>query len=185
MGEGGRYQVSSILGRGMFSEVVRAKDTRSLDYNKEVAIKIVRIQESMYKAGLKEISILKKLRELDPNDKKHVINLENSFDFKGHLCLVFENLNMNLRELIKRFGKDVGINLRAVRTYCHQMFLALSLLKKGNFMHADIKPDNILVDESKTTLKVCDLGSASHVDEMEITPYLVSRFYRAPEISEL
>lgn len=33
-------------------------------------------------------------------------------------------------------------------------------------------------------LKVCDLGSASDTSEAEITPYLVSRFYRAPEISE-
>ena len=31
-------------------------------------------------------------------------------------------------------------------------------------------------------LKICDLGSASDASENEITPYLVSRFYRAPEI---
>jgi serine/threonine protein kinase len=35
--------------------------------------------------------------------------------------------------------------MRAVRAYAHQMFLALSLLKKTNIVHADIKPDNILV----------------------------------------
>ena len=46
---------------------------------------------------------------------------------------------------MKRFGKDVGLNIRAVRAYAHQLFLALSLLKKSNIMHADIKPDNILV----------------------------------------
>lgn len=41
------------------------------------------------------------------------------------------------------------------------------------------------VNESKTILKLCDFGSASHVAENDITPYLVSRFYRAPEISKL
>ena len=41
------------------------------------------------------------------------------------------------------------------------------------------------VNEQKTVLKLCDLGSASDVSENEITPYLVSRFYRAPEISQL
>ena len=40
------------------------------------------------------------------------------------------------------------------------------------------------VNESKLVLKLCDFGSASHVAENEITPYLVSRFYRAPEIGE-
>lgn len=130
--------------------------------------------------------------------------------------------SMNLREVVKRYGKDVGLNLRAVRAYASQMFLALSLMRKCDIMHADLKPDNILVrrlrplelsaaaslpvelaradlrleepdantmppfvqvNESKATLKVCDLGSASDVSENEITPYLVSRFYRAPEIS--
>ena len=42
----------------------------------------------------------------------------------------------------------------------------------------------VKVNESKSVLKVCDLGSASDTSEAEITPYLVSRFYRAPEISK-
>lgn len=54
-------------------------------------------------------------------------------------------ISMNLREVVKRFGKDVGLNIRAVRAYAHQLFLAMSLLRKCNIMHADIKPDNILV----------------------------------------
>lgn len=109
---------------------------------------------------------------------------------------------MNLRDVLKRFGKDVGLNMRAVRAYAHQMFLALSLMRKCSLVHADIKPDNVLVSptssdaasgpkliiqvsENKATLKVCDFGSASDVADGDITPYLVSRFYRAPEISKL
>ena len=52
---------------------------------------------------------------------------------------------MNLRDVIKRFGKDVGLNMRAVRAYAHQLFLALSLMRKCGYVHADIKPDNVLV----------------------------------------
>ena len=53
--------------------------------------------------------------------------------------------SMNLREVLKKFGKDVGINIKAVRIYAQQLFLSLSLLKKCNILHADIKPDTILV----------------------------------------
>ena len=44
------------------------------------------------KAGLKEIEILQKLSQADPEDKKHLIILERYFEHKGHLCMVFENL---------------------------------------------------------------------------------------------
>lgn len=176
----GRYQVFAILGRGMFASVVRARDRH--DNGREVAIKIVRRQETMYKAGMKEMNVLRQLAVNDPDDKKHVVRLLGHFEHRGHLCMVFESLSLNLREIVKRFGKDVGLSLQAVRTYAQQVLVALAHLRQENIMHADIKPDNIMVNETKTLLKLCDLGSASSTSEMEITPYLVSRFYRAPEI---
>ncbi|KAL4979263.1 kinase-like domain-containing protein [Aspergillus desertorum] len=175
----GRYHVQQNLGKGMFSSVVRAKDSKT---GSIVAIKIIRQNDTMKKAGLKEIGILEKLREADPEDKKHMIKFERSFEHKGHLCMVFENLSMNLREVLKKFGRDVGLNLRAIRAYAQQIFLGLSLMRKCNILHADLKPDNLLVNEQRNILKVCDLGSASPASDNEITPYLVSRFYRAPEI---
>lgn len=44
------------------------------------------------KAGIKEIDILKKLVAADPEDKKHVIRFKRYFEHKGHLCMIFENL---------------------------------------------------------------------------------------------
>lgn len=175
----GRYHVQQNLGKGMFSSVVRAKDSHAGNL---VAIKIIRNNDTMRKAGMKEIGILEQLREADPEDRKHVIKFERYFEHKGHLCMVFENLSMNLREVLKKFGRDVGLNLRAIRAYAQQIFLGLSLLRKCNILHADLKPDNLLVNEQRNVLKVCDLGSASPAGDNEITPYLVSRFYRAPEI---
>ncbi|KAJ5047202.1 uncharacterized protein L3040_003043 [Drepanopeziza brunnea f. sp. 'multigermtubi'] len=175
----GRYHVQASLGKGMFSGVVRATDVTT---KKLVAIKLIRNNETMRKAGMKEIEILQKINNADPEDKKHMIRLERYFEHKGHLCMVFENLSINLREVLKKFGRDVGINLRAVRAYAQQMFLGLSLMRKCNILHADLKPDNILVNETRNMLKICDLGSASDASDNEIAPYLVSRFYRAPEI---
>lgn len=175
-----RYKVTANLGRGMFASVVRAIDKKSKD--RLVAIKIVRNNESMRKAGVKEVDILKDLAANDPDDKKHVIRLLRSFDHKGHLCMVFENMDMNLREVLKKFGRDVGINLKAVRAYAQQLFLSLSLMRKCQYIHADLKPDNILVNEARSSVKLADLGSASPITENATAPYLVSRFYRAPEV---
>jgi len=122
------------------------------------------------------------LNDDDPDDKYHCVRLRRHFYHKQHLCMVFEPLCMNLREVLKKYGKDVGLHVKAVRSYAHQLFWALKLLKKSSVLHADIKPDNILVNESRLILKVCDFGSASYSNENDITPYLVSRFYRAPEI---
>jgi len=175
----GRYHVQANLGKGMFSSVVRAMDSTTGEL---VAIKVIRYNETMIKAATKEMEILEKLADADPEDKKHLIRLERSFTHKGHMCMVFEHMSINLREVLKKFGRDVGINLKAVRSYAQQMLLGLSLLRKCNILHADLKPDNILVNEARNMLKICDLGSAADASENEITPYLVSRFYRAPEI---
>ncbi|KAK3323892.1 kinase-like domain-containing protein [Cercophora scortea] len=180
----GRYQISSALGRGMFSGVARAVDITT---KRTVAIKIMRNNDALRKGGFTEIAILQKLNAADPENKKHMVKFERSFEYKGHLCMVFENLSLNLREVLKKFGNNVGINLNATRAYAYQIFLALGHMRKCSIIHADLKPDNILVNENRNVLKICDLGTAidrsdAATASTEITPYLVSRFYRAPEI---
>ncbi|KAK3579177.1 hypothetical protein CHS0354_022714 [Potamilus streckersoni] len=175
-----RYQVYGYTGQGVFSNVVRARDAAR--GAQEAAIKIIRNNELMHKTGLKELEFLRKLNDADPDDRFHCVRLFRHFFHRNHLCLVFESLSMNLREVLKKYGKDIGLHIKAVRSYSQQLFMALKLLKRCSILHADIKPDNILVNESKLVLKLCDFGSASHVSENDITPYLVSRFYRAPEI---
>jgi serine/threonine-protein kinase PRP4 len=90
-------------------------------------------------------------------------------------------MSMDLRKMIKKFG-SVGVSMAAVRSYAKQLCIALRHLKKCNILHADIKMDNILLNASMNVLQICDLGSAGKLDEvLELTPYLCSRFYRAPE----
>ncbi|KAK1300072.1 Serine/threonine-protein kinase AFC1 [Acorus calamus] len=179
----GRYEVIAAHGKGVFSTVVRAKDLKpGKDGPEEVAIKIIRNNETMYKAGLEELVILKKLAAADPEDKRHCVRFISNFKYRNHLCLVFESLHMNLREVLKKFGRNVGLSLTGVRVYAKQLFIALKHLRNCGVLHCDIKPDNMLVNEAKNVLKLCDFGNAMFSGKNEITPYLVSRFYRAPEI---
>lgn len=50
-----------------------------------------------------------------------------------------------------------------------------------NISHRDLKPENILKNE-QGVIKICDFGSAKILDEKLNTPYIVSRYYRAPEL---
>ncbi|CAL4998211.1 unnamed protein product [Urochloa decumbens] len=163
--------------------VVQAKDLKAEKGDPEkVAIKIIRNNDTMYRAGKQEVEILEKLARADRQDKRHCVRFISNFRYRNHLCLVLESLHMNLRELLKRFGRNIGLKLAAVRIYAKQIFIALKHLKGCKVLHCDIKPDNILVNEAKNVLKLCDFGNAMLAGKNEVTPYLVSRFYRAPEI---
>lgn len=143
----GRYQVQTTLGKGMFSGVARAVDITN---KRLVAIKMMRNNDALRKGGFTEIAILQKLNDADPESRKHIVKFERYFEHKGHLCLAFENLSLNLREVLRKFGNNIGINLGATRAYAHQIFVALAHLRKCSIIHADLKPDNILVSKPLT-----------------------------------
>jgi serine/threonine protein kinase len=50
-------------------------------------------------------------------------------------------------------------------------------------VHRDLKPENVLFTEDER-VKICDFGSSKFIDsnETKSTPYIVSRYYRAPEL---
>ncbi|KAF2444692.1 kinase-like protein [Karstenula rhodostoma CBS 690.94] len=183
---GGRYRMIKNLGRGVFANVAQAEDISIQDENnthKLVAIKMIRRNDLMRKASQKEMDFVRKVNEADPQDKRHVIRLLSSFDHKGHLCAVFEHMSKNLRDLLKENTNGHGLSLQAVRSYSRQMFVGLQHLVSCQVVHCDLKPDNILVSPDMKTIKLCDFGTAvDKRDVMERTEYLVSRFYRAPEI---
>ncbi|RZC72971.1 hypothetical protein C5167_048442 [Papaver somniferum] len=89
---------------------------------------------------------------------------------------------MNFREVLDNFGRDIGLNITAVRAYAKQLFISLKHLKECGVLHCDIKPGNVLVNKAKNYLKFRDFGISMFARKNEITPYLVSRFYRAPEV---
>ena len=175
---GDKYKIIGFHGQGVFSNVLKAIDVTTNDL---VAIKLLRNNDHFRRTGKKEIQILKQLHASDPEGKFNNIRLLGEFMDREHLCLVFEPMDLNLRQLIKKTGGK-GLNLNAIRVYGFKLLKALLQLRKEGIIHADMKPDNILVNDSRTVVKLADLGSAMEEHEYEPTPLLVSRFYRSPEI---
>ena len=185
-------RVFATHGRGVFSSVLRARvmDPGSgpgalpppIVAGDEVAVKVVRANELMARAVRLEITILAKLAGADPTGKRHCVRLLAHFEYRGHVCLAFDALDTNLRELTKKYGRGVGLSLAAVRAYGAQLLAALHHARSCGIIHADLKPDNILVSSDRSKAVLADWGSAMFAGDNEITPYLVSRFYRAPEV---
>lgn len=65
---------------------------------------------------------------------------------------------MNLRELTRKVARDVGISLAAVQLFGKQMLAALYHLHDCGVLHADIKPDNILINKRNNAVKVTRTG---------------------------
>eukprot|EP00798_Chlamydomonas_sp_ICE-L_P025594 gene25594-11247_t len=94
----GRYELFASSGKGVFSSVVRARDMHRKDersQHPEVAIKLIRSNDIMFKAAQMEQSILKQLCASDPDNKKHCIKMLRCFDTLAlstaiHICLPFE-----------------------------------------------------------------------------------------------
>ena len=61
---------------------------------------------------------------------------------------------MNLREITKKVGRNIGLNLPAVQLFTKQLLLALHHFRDCGVLHADIKPDNILINDRHNAVKV-------------------------------
>lgn len=72
--------------------------------------------------------------------------------------------------------------MNAPPNYEVQLISAVHELHRHNIVHRDLKPENILV--KKDQIFLCDFGLSRtlHCDVEDGTGYMVSRWYRAPEI---
>lgn len=170
------YEVLEFLGRGTFGQVVKCWKKGT---NEIVAIKILKNHPSYARQGQIEVSILSQLSRENADDYNFVRAYE-CFQHKNHTCLVFEMLEQNLYDFLKQ-NKFAPLPLKYIRPIMQQVLTALLQLKKLRLIHADLKPENImLVDPQRMPyrVKVIDFGSASHVSKAVCSTYLQSRYYR-------
>uniref|UniRef100_A0A8D0KTR8 Protein kinase domain-containing protein n=1 Tax=Strix occidentalis caurina TaxID=311401 RepID=A0A8D0KTR8_STROC len=150
-----------------------------------VAIKILKKKRYHGRVVKKELKLLQALRGVD-TEESHIVRFLESFADGACTYLVFELLEQNLRDFQKK-NNFLPLPVRHIRTITVQLLAALLKLKELSTIHADLKPENImLVDHARYPFHVklvdfgsaCTLTEACHIKQ----PYIQTRFYRAPEI---
>jgi len=193
------YKVLGSLGSGTFGQVLRVKkvnntntsegenfndDGNGMDKenNRDSALKIIKNHPAYFHQAHVEIGILHMLNtRCDPTGEKKIVKLLDQFVCHNHLCLVFELLDINLYEFLRK-NKFRGVSLRVLRELMVQLLNALDVLREANVIHCDIKPENILLKSlSSTEVKLVDFGSACFQNRT-VYQYIQSRFYRSPEV---
>ncbi len=103
--------------------------------------------------GQIEVSILARLS--GENAEEHnLVRAFECFQHRSHTCLVFEMLEQNLYDFLKQ-NKFSPLPLKVIRPILQQVAMALKKLKSLGLIHADLKPENImLVDPVRQPFRV-------------------------------
>ena len=107
------------------------------------------------------------------------------FYHKEHLFIVTELLKDNLYEYYKynRENEETPyFTLGRLQKIAKQILLALEFIHDLHLIHCDLKPENILIKSySRCEVKVIDFGSSCFFHD-QLSSYVQSRSYRAPEV---
>ena len=148
-----------IIGKGAFGEVrvVRYKPTGEV-----FAMKKLNKTEMLYKNQVQHVKAERNI--LATVENPWIVELKYSFQDEKNLYLVMEYLGGgDLMTLLIR--KNVLSEVES-KFYIAECILAIESIHKMNYIHRDIKPDNILID-NKGHIKISDFGLSKMA---EITP---------------
>ncbi|KAL8414939.1 hypothetical protein RB594_005952 [Gaeumannomyces avenae] len=200
------YQMLKLLGQGTFGKVVQARDRRR---NELVAIKIIRSVQKYRDASRIELRVLQTLKLNDAENRNRCIHLRDTFDYRGHICIVMDLLGQSVFDFLKG-NSFVPFPNSQIQSFARQLLTSVAFLHDLNLIHTDLKPENILladatyqtftynrkIPSSSTTvsrqatqrkvlldteIRLIDFGSATFQDEYH-SSVVSTRHYRAPEI---
>ncbi|GMF65624.1 unnamed protein product [Phytophthora lilii] len=171
-----KYKFIKVIGRGASAE--------NTETNEKVAVKkISRAFEDLVDAK----RILREIKLLQHFDHENVITIVDllpppSLAQFEDVYIIADLMETDLHRII--YSRQ-PLTDDHVQYFLYQILRALKYIHSANVLHRDLKPSNLLLN-SNCDLKVCDFGLSRGVapeeDNMELTEYVVTRWYRAPEI---
>jgi len=178
-----RYTSLTQVGSGAYGQVCSAEDSQSPPKEdgtpKKVAIKKLArpFQSAIHaKRAYRELKMLKHMQHENIIGLLDVFTPSTSLDTFTDLYLVTPLMGADLNIIVKtqRLSDD------HVQFLIYQILRGMKYVHSAGIIHRDLKPSNIAVNED-CELKILDFGLA-RPQENEMTGYVATRWYRAPEI---
>jgi len=177
-----KYEMIKPIGHGAYGVVISAIDHEA---GSKVAIKKI---PDTFEDLVDAKRIVREIHLLRHFDHDNVITVVDLFtppnqrqDFDD-VYIVSDLMETDLHRVI--YSKQ-ELSAEHVQFLMYQMFCGLNYIHSAGVIHRDLKPSNILLN-SNCDLKLCDFGLARGVsdteEEQDLTEYVVTRWYRAPEI---
>lgn len=170
------YFISGMLGQGAFGKVMLGHHVLS---GRKVAMKAIdksHLQNEHAKRKIfREVYILKKIRS------NFVVRILEVFETEQNFLIVMEYVpGGDLLKYLKTNGK---FSEEKCKQLFYQIALGVNTIHKHGILHRDIKLDNIILDKTLTTVKICDFGVSKLVHKGEIImDQCGTPAYLAPEI---
>lgn len=194
-----------MVGSGAYGFVVAADDVVA---KKQVAIKKI---ANTFDNILDAKRILREIRLMRHFNHPNVVKLYDVIeplcveDFED-VYIVTELMSTDLQKIL---SSKAVLSMTQQKYLLYQILAGMNYINSANVLHRDVKPSNLLVDVRTCHLQICDFGLAravcfetitgeasngmatylqdqadtSEVSSLaEYTEYVVTRWYRAPEI---
>uniref|UniRef100_A0A1B6FMW4 mitogen-activated protein kinase n=1 Tax=Cuerna arida TaxID=1464854 RepID=A0A1B6FMW4_9HEMI len=171
-----RYQMLTPVGSGAYGQVCSAVDSK---FGVKVAIKKLArpFQSAVHaKRTYRELRMLKHMNHENVIGLLDVFHPSTSLNDFNQVYLVTHLMGADLNNIVRtqKLSDD------HVQFLVYQILRGLKYIHSAGIIHRDLKPSNIAVNED-CELKILDFGLARPT-ENEMTGYVATRWYRAPEI---
>jgi serine/threonine protein kinase len=176
-----RYSLIKPVGNGAYGVVISASDSVTGD---KVAIKKVpKAFEDLIDAKriLREVKLLRHFSHENVIAVRDILPPARGIDDYEDVYIISDLMETDLHRII--YSKQ-QLSDDHIQYFVYQVLRGLKYLHSANVLHRDLKPSNLLLN-SNCDLKICDFGLARGVavnETIELTEYVVTRWYRAPEI---
>ncbi|CAK73378.1 unnamed protein product (macronuclear) [Paramecium tetraurelia] len=174
-----KYEYIKQIGHGAYGVVCSAQNKRT---GLKVAIKkVANAFDDLIdgKRIVREIKLLKFFKHENIISLLDVHKPEAKTGFND-IYIVTEFMETDLHRVI--YSRQ-ELTDEHIQYFVYQILRGLLYMHSANVIHRDLKPGNILVNKN-CDLKICDLGLARGYENEEDfkTEYVVTRWYRAPEV---